>query len=45
MKSLALVLCFCAAATLAAPQNEGCRTAKKIKYVEEFENQCHSELR
>ena len=45
MKSLALVLCFCAAATLAAPQNEGCRIAKKIKYVEEFENQCHQELR
>merc|ERR1712027_137578 len=44
MKSLALVLFF-AAATMAAPQNEGCRTAKKIKYVEEFENQCHSELR
>merc|ERR1711934_531640 len=44
MKSLTLVLCFCASATLAAPQGD-CRTAKKIKYIEEFENQCHRESR
>ena len=43
MKSFALVLFF-AAATMAAPQGD-CRTAKKIKYIEEFENQCHLEQR
>ena len=51
MRSLALILCFSAAATLASPVDTDdcsdcvnhCKTIKKIKYVEEYETKCHNE--
>ena len=53
MKTLSLILCFAIAAAVAKPQYgddcsdcvNHCKTVKKIKYVEEYEDECHIEHR
>merc|ERR1712018_127039 len=53
MKTLSLILCFAIAAAVAKPQYgddcsdcvNHCKTVKKIKYVEEYEEECHNEHR
>ena len=53
MKTLSLILCFAIAAAVAKPQYgddcsdcvNHCKTIKKIKYVEEYEEECHNEHR
>ena len=52
MKALVLILCFAVAATVAKPPIGGddcsdcvnhCKTVKKVKYVEEYDQKCHNE--
>ena len=46
MKTLGLILCFAVAAAVANPQyGNGCKGVKKIKYAEEYEQECHNEYR
>merc|ERR1712010_285094 len=46
MKTLGLILCFAVAAAVANPQyGNGCKAVKKIKYAEEYEQECHNEYR